>query len=365
MKINILLPYKEKFDKQVPGSVAITVKNNLFHSKYLDEIKVFGSDTENPLFEKNFYGFKAPFKIFGSKNKYLAKKMVQIISKSSDKVQFIEIHNRPYLVDFIYSKLKNFPISLFLHTSPSKTKGLKTVRERLQVLNKCEAVFCISEFVRQQFIEGIIQNHTKVHLLYNGVEKKLIELPKKKKEVLFVGRLVPEKGVHLYVNAIKSIAHNFSDWNFGIIGSLKSKDKKIINYIEDTIKKFNNIGIQAKVYGQRNNAFVQDKMKTSSIIVIPSLCEEAFGLVAAEAMSNGVAVIATNIGGLPEVLKDSGILIENINETKLQNQLIKLMKNEKLLKHYQQKAWDSFEFSSKTSSEKLDHFRKKIFSSYY
>ena len=50
MKINILLPYKEKFDENKASSVSITVKNNLLHSNYLNEIKIFGQNVENPFF---------------------------------------------------------------------------------------------------------------------------------------------------------------------------------------------------------------------------------------------------------------------------------------------------------------------------
>ena len=49
MKINILLPYKEKFDENKASSVSITVKNNLLHTKFLSDIKVYGQNVENPL----------------------------------------------------------------------------------------------------------------------------------------------------------------------------------------------------------------------------------------------------------------------------------------------------------------------------
>ena len=45
-------------------------------------------------------------------------------------------------------------------------------------------------------------------------------------------------------------------------------------------------------------------MKTASIIVIPSIGEEPFGLVAAEAMSNGICIIASKVGGIPEIIKE-------------------------------------------------------------
>ena len=49
MKINILLPYKEKFDKSKASSVSITVSNNMKYSCFLKDIKVFGQKTTDPL----------------------------------------------------------------------------------------------------------------------------------------------------------------------------------------------------------------------------------------------------------------------------------------------------------------------------
>ena len=101
-------------------------------------------------------------------------------------------------------------------------------------------------------------------------------------------------------------------------------------------------------------------MKSASIIIIPSIWEEPFGLVAAEAMSNGIAIIASDIGGIPEILKKNGILIKNINQKKLQDELEKLMNNSSKIKNLQKLSWNNFEHTSKNSSEKLDDYRSRI-----
>ena len=101
-------------------------------------------------------------------------------------------------------------------------------------------------------------------------------------------------------------------------------------------------------------------MKTTSIIVIPSLWEEPFGLVAAEALSYGICVIASKVGGISEIIENNGLLIENINNSKLKNTLVEVLNNKKLREDYQKKAWENFTFSSKKSSKKLDEFRKII-----
>ena len=364
MKINILLPYKEKFDENKASSVSITVRNNLYHSKYLNQIKVFGQNVDNPLFKDNFIGLKYSILSFQSKNRFLASKMIEIISKDSDNKQLIEIHNRPYLVDQI-AKGNEFPISLFFHNDPQAMNGSKSIKDRENLLEKCKAIFCVSKYIRNLFLDGVSKNHKKVHVLYNGVDKKLKKFPKKKKEIFFVGRLVPEKGVHFYVEALKLIANKHSEWTFGLIGSFRlgySKNKNL--YANEVIKNFKSIGPQAKFFGFQDNKFVQEKMKSASIVVIPSLWQEPFGLVVAEAMSNGICLIASKVGGVPEIVENNGILINNINHMKLSEKIDHLIINDKLRKNYQRRAWKNFKFSSEISSKKLDNFRKTIYSDF-
>ena len=80
-------------------------------------------------------------------------------------------------------------------------------------------------------------------MLYNGVDRKQKKIPKKKKEVLFVGRIVEEKGVEIYVNTISSIAQKFPDWTFNLIGSSKLGEIDHDSFFANKIKKkFQKIG---------------------------------------------------------------------------------------------------------------------------
>ena len=106
-------------------------------------------------------------------------------------------------------------------------------------------------------------------------------------------------------------------------------------------------------------------MQSASIIVIPSIWEEPYGLVVAEAMSNGIAIITSDVGGISEIIKDNGILIRKINRLKLQSALKKLMRNPDQIKILQKLSWNNFEHSSKKSSKKLDNYRDRILSRYF
>ena len=106
-------------------------------------------------------------------------------------------------------------------------------------------------------------------------------------------------------------------------------------------------------------------MSETSIIVIPSKWNEPFGLVAAEAMSNGIAIVSSNSGGLPEIISNNGILIDQINSKKISKNLKQILSNTSMLKELQKKSWENFNLSSEKSSKRLDYFRNIIIKKYF
>ena len=115
MLINILLPYKEKFSKNKASSVSLTVANNLQFSKYKKQIRVFGHNLKDPMYKDNFVGIENSWNFLKSKNENIAQEMCKVINKDQNIRQLIEIHNSPYLVNKIYSKIKGTNlITLFL-----------------------------------------------------------------------------------------------------------------------------------------------------------------------------------------------------------------------------------------------------------
>ena len=365
MKINILLPYKENFDLLKASSVSITVKNNITHSHFKKNINIFGKSVENPLFPQNFIGLESKYLFLQSKNKYLARKMCEFIIKGNEKKNLIEIHNRPYLYKLVRKKIKNIPVLLFFHNDPLEMLGSKTLKERMFLLSETAGIVCVSQYIKDKFLEGITLNHEKVYVLHNGVDRKIKLFPIKNKEVLYVGRIVKEKGIDLFVNTITKISPQFDNWKFCICGSSKlGDDFEKSKFALEIEKKIKNIGKKVTFLGYINNDEVQKRMQKAAIIVAPSVWPEPFGLVVAEGMSNGCAILTSNVGGIKEIVKNNGIVIENITEKKLEKHLVELISNNKLLSCYQKKAWENFNHSSLNSSKKLDDIRTLILKKY-
>ena len=365
MKINILLPHKEQFDKNNLSSVSITVLNNFNHSKFKKQIRIFGKEVKEPATPHNFIGIKNSLNIFKSKNLHLAKMMCISINKDSDNDQLVEIHNRPKLLKFIIKKIKiKYPVNIFFHNNPLDMAGSKTLFERKMIVNNAHAIFCVSKYVKNKFLVGFNFTPSNIHVLYNGIERKYAHFPPKKNEILFVGRLVKEKGINLFVDALENVALKLPNWKFCIVGSSHlGTNKKMSSFAKKYSKKLLAIGKQAYFTGYLSHDEVQKKMRDASIVVVPSLWDEPFGLVVAEAMSNGAAIITSFSGGIPEIIGKNGIVIEEINKTKLENAILFIASDKKSLKKYQKLSWKNFKHTAIESSKKLDNFRSAIFNS--
>ena len=66
--------------------------------------------------------------------------------------QIIEVHNRPYLINSIYSKLNHsHKLTLFLHNDPLEMKGSISINERKNLLLKLNKIYCVSNFIKKRF----------------------------------------------------------------------------------------------------------------------------------------------------------------------------------------------------------------------
>ncbi len=366
MQIDILLPFKEKFSMNAAGAVSLTVKNTMKYSKYFNNIRIFGQHVTNPFFEKNFHGLNNNWILHGGHNKSLAYHYYKKNLNESFKKKIIEIHNRPYIFNYLIKKIPNFPMTLHFHNNPQQMKGSKSIKEREFITKSASAVYFVSKFIKNKFIEGLSKNYNNLHVLYNSVERNIQSIPNKKKEILFVGRLVPEKGAHIFCESIKTIAKKFKDWNFTMIGSSQlSKLQFKSKYEKKLISEFNNINFNTNYLGYIENDKVLKKIMEASILVIPSLWDEPFSLAAIEGLSQTTVIISSNRGGLPEVIGQNGILLENLNEKNLKEKILELILNKNLIHEYQQKAWNNYKFNSSELVKKQDFIRSEILKNYY
>ena len=245
-------------------------------------------------------------------------------------------------------------------------KGSKSILQREKIVKNAAKVYFVSNYIKDCFQEGLNKDYKNLHVIPNGIERTAIKQPKKNKEIIFIGRLVPEKGVHLFVNAISNIIKNYPQWTFRIIGASKAGEIKLqTQYEKNTINKFLKLGSNVFYNGFIKNQLVKQYIAKSSIVVVPSIWEEPFALTALEGMCGGAAIIGSEVGGLKEMLLGTGKLIKDINEINLSKAIEDLLINEKLLKEYQNKSWNNYRYNQSTIVKSQDMLRNEIFNSFF
>lgn len=134
--------------------------------------------------------------------------------------------------------------------------------------------------------------------------------------LLYVGVLERHKGICELVKAFKDSTK--LDTKLVIVGKGSLK-KKITDYIVE-----NNLERKIIILGWVSNEMLTSLYKDAVALVIPSIWAENCPLVALESISHGIPIIASNVGGLPEIIETtkSGILIDGKNENALKKGLV-------------------------------------------
>ena len=128
------------------------------------------------------------------------------------------------------------------------------------------------------------------------------------KLVLCVGRLVPQKGVEHLIHAVPTIAWRHPEAKFVIVGEGWLKGH--LEYLSRS----SGHGWKIRFTGFLPDSEVIALMTSADVLVVPSIYEP-FGIVALEGMAAGVPVVASQIGGLAEVVQHdrNGILVYSRN----------------------------------------------------
>lgn len=120
-------------------------------------------------------------------------------------------------------------------------------------------------------------------------------------EFVFLGRLVSTKGVDLLLHACRELRSRGSDFRLLIIGD--GPERTHLERLRSDLLLSDTVEFVGEVADNEAQAFIRDAMA----VVIPSVAAEVFGLVAAESMMRGRAVIVPEGGSLAEIVGEAGL----------------------------------------------------------
>ena len=239
----------------------------------------------------------------------------EIIAKEGN---FDVIHAHDWLVAYAAKTLKNsynIPIVSTIHaTEAGRNSGIHDETQRYINDTEWMLTYESSEvIVNSNYMKGELQRlfglpYEKINVVPNGVNLSLFNGVERdynfrrryamdnEKIILFMGRLVYEKGIQHLIAAMPKILSGYHDTKLVICGKG--------GMLEELQQQVRQMGIENKVYfaGYMQGKDVQKMYKAADISVFPSTYEP-FGIVALEAMLSENPVVVSDIGGLNEIVE--------------------------------------------------------------
>ena len=175
-----------------------------------------------------------------------------------------------------------------------------------------------------------------------------------------VGRVEEGKGQHLLVQAVKQIEEQGIKVHATIIGPAMNSDfeRSLKKQVEDG-------GLTGNIhfYGSHSNPI---EIMSAFDVVVLATKQETFGLVLIEAMRNGVAVIGTRAGGVPEIIDEgiTGLMFEPEDATELTEKLLLLINDNGLCEKLAQAGKEKADrmFAQNSHYQQLVEFMQQMLS---
>ncbi|WP_440618407.1 glycosyltransferase [Candidatus Pelagibacter sp. HIMB1493] len=341
-KTGIILPLKENYTLTNFGAVSIWVSDYINTTKNYNEI-IFckKKKIKEAYLSKNICPIEIKDKIFTNQN-YI-KKINNFLLKK--KIECVEIHNRPEYAKYLIKNNPNLKVNLIFHNDPNKIRHSQYNVDKEFLLKYCNNVIFVSNWVKKQFFKNFKYSHKNNSIIIYNFVKPLNKFPKKKKIIIFAGKLNKSKGYHIFCEVIKKILNKHKDWSAIVVGdesrenySIKHERLKIYNWIKHSAL--------LKIY------------EKSSISVVNPTWEEPFGRTAMESASRGCAVITSKSGGLSETFNNN-LVLKNNDSKNLFKKISFLINNKNYIKQIQLDNFNNVLHKPQKSIENLNKLRNK------
>jgi glycosyltransferase involved in cell wall biosynthesis len=196
-----------------------------------------------------------------------------------------------------------------------------------------DSLVVCSTYLHNQFVGNSAALDAKTRVVFNGVNRELFhphEEVREPKTIFFVGSLIPAKGPLHLVRAYSRVLEDQRDAKLIIGGSFTFGVDKETPYIREIRREAESIrqkhGVEIQFPGYiHHDRDLPSFFQKAALFSSPSIFQEPFGLVNCEAMACATPVVGSNRGGIPEVLADTGQLIDPENEAQYASTLSALL----------------------------------------
>ena len=197
---------------------------------------------------------------------------------------------------------------------------------------KLVSMFATNVAVSYAIAKEIPSNSIIIPNSYQANTFALIPEIKRDRELVFLGRLVSDKGVDLLLQALANLKKRGLTPKLTIIG--KGQEE---NNLRQQAQEFD-ISEQIDFAGVKVGRELVELLNAHQIMVVPSLWQEPFGIVALEGIACGCVVVGSQEGGLKDAIGECGVTFPNGDVAALTERLAQLLNEPDSLSIYRQKA---------------------------
>ncbi len=259
----------------------------------------------------------------------------------------VHLFNFPQTVPVV--RAKNRAAKIVLHMQCEWLAQLDRAVIRRQIETADALVGC-SDFVTRSTVAAFPDAADRCHTVYNGVDTDTFvgqqRTEREGPQLVFVGRVSPEKGVHVLLDAFEIVLREHPNARLRIVGPPAEAPSEFMVFpggdpvLAELFGRYG--GSYLPALDQRAAALGAERVEFSrsvphselsplfadaDVAVVPSIWQEPFGMIVAEAMSCETPVVASRVGGIPEIIVDgeTGILVERSDPAALAAALLEVL----------------------------------------
>lgn len=262
--------------------------------------------------------------------------------------KLIVLHNLPWAGAEMRKRFGDARIVLYVHNRLLNGLPAWSIR---RVLRNFDEIICVSDSTRldlerrSQFSESGAPKFRTIHNALRTERSFPNSVPKY--DVVYVGRLVKEKGVHILAEAA---ALPGPRWRVAVVGGKYfSPGAEEDPYVLGLHRYAEEHGLDINFSGPVPPSAVLDYLSRARVAVVTSIWEEPGGLTLLESMASPAAVVSSRVGGLPEMSSAGGVIFVNPGDPRalrqavdelLENETMRLLVAEKGCEEVADRTWD-------------------------
>lgn len=261
--------------------------------------------------KKRIYKWTHPEGYYHYTIEYFLHEVLKDLKRQS--YDMIILENRPGFA-FRLKELTSAKLVYHLHNDLLNSN----TRDAQKLYDAAARIITVSDYIKH-CVQSVNTKDTKTITVHNGIDLSDFTIEKRKEHaasdyftIIFMGRIIPEKGIEQLIDAILKL-HHFPNIRLVVVGGSSYANSTPSDFEQQLRQKAEPIQDRILFTDYIAHEKLYMHLQQADIAVLPSVWEEPFGLTCVEAMTTGLPLITTRSGGIPEICEGVATIVDKEN----------------------------------------------------